>query len=61
MDRHWPVLAQFSSIGSLGPDEKKWLCAEWLESLAAVRRKPSIPKANLPDLKLVSFFIAVYF
>ncbi|XP_065052558.1 tyrosyl-DNA phosphodiesterase 1-like isoform X2 [Rhopilema esculentum] len=53
VDRRWPVLGQFSSIGSLGPDEKKWLCAEWLESLAAVRRKPSILKANLPDLKLI--------
>ncbi|EDO46775.1 predicted protein, partial [Nematostella vectensis] len=32
---NWPVIGQFSSIGSLGPDKNKWLCGEWLQSLAA--------------------------
>ncbi|XP_008842026.1 tyrosyl-DNA phosphodiesterase 1 isoform X1 [Nannospalax galili] len=29
----WPVVGQFSSIGSLGPDDSKWLCTEFKESL----------------------------
>ncbi|XP_040831107.1 tyrosyl-DNA phosphodiesterase 1 [Ochotona curzoniae] len=29
----WPVVGQFSSIGSLGADESKWLCSEFKESL----------------------------
>ncbi|XP_022107497.1 tyrosyl-DNA phosphodiesterase 1-like isoform X2 [Acanthaster planci] len=32
--RGWPVIGQFSSVGSLGPDKDKWLCAEWLQSLS---------------------------
>lgn len=31
----WPVIGQFSSIGSLGADESKWLCNEWLSSLSS--------------------------
>ncbi|XP_038045909.1 tyrosyl-DNA phosphodiesterase 1-like [Patiria miniata] len=30
----WPVIGQFSSVGSLGPDKDKWLCGEWLQSLS---------------------------
>lgn len=30
----WPVIGQFSSIGSLGNDKDRWLCSEWLQSLA---------------------------
>lgn len=33
--RHWPVLAQFSSIGSMGPRAESWLTGEFLHSLAA--------------------------
>ncbi|XP_023575469.1 tyrosyl-DNA phosphodiesterase 1 isoform X2 [Octodon degus] len=29
----WPLVGQFSSIGSLGADESKWLCSEFKESL----------------------------
>ncbi|XP_072478922.1 tyrosyl-DNA phosphodiesterase 1 isoform X3 [Notamacropus eugenii] len=29
----WPIIGQFSSIGSLGADESKWLCAEFKDSL----------------------------
>uniref|UniRef100_A0A5F9D5P1 Tyrosyl-DNA phosphodiesterase 1 n=1 Tax=Oryctolagus cuniculus TaxID=9986 RepID=A0A5F9D5P1_RABIT len=29
----WPIVGQFSSIGSLGADESKWLCSEFKESL----------------------------
>ncbi|XP_025935216.1 tyrosyl-DNA phosphodiesterase 1 isoform X6 [Apteryx rowi] len=31
----WPVVGQFSSIGSMGVDESKWLCSEFQESLVA--------------------------
>ncbi|NXC40322.1 TYDP1 phosphodiesterase, partial [Penelope pileata] len=31
----WPVVGQFSSIGSMGADGSKWLCSEFLESLVA--------------------------
>ncbi|XP_022801338.1 tyrosyl-DNA phosphodiesterase 1-like [Stylophora pistillata] len=30
----WPVIGQFSSIGSLGNDKDRWLCSEWLQSLS---------------------------
>eukprot|EP00112_Aurelia_sp_Birch-Aquarium-sp1_P011572 Seg2431.4 transcript_id=Seg2431.4/GoldUCD/mRNA.D3Y31 product="Tyrosyl-DNA phosphodiesterase 1" protein_id=Seg2431.4/GoldUCD/D3Y31 len=49
----WPVVAQFSSIGSLGADEHKWLYAEWLQSLSAGRRKITSPVPKKPKLKLV--------
>ncbi|NXE48092.1 TYDP1 phosphodiesterase, partial [Casuarius casuarius] len=31
----WPVIGQFSSIGSMGADGSKWLCSEFQESLVA--------------------------
>ncbi|XP_075007403.1 tyrosyl-DNA phosphodiesterase 1 isoform X1 [Calonectris borealis] len=31
----WPVVGQFSSIGSMGADGSKWLCSEFQESLVA--------------------------
>lgn len=34
----WPVIAQFSSIGSLGESENNWLCSELLNSLAASKK-----------------------
>eukprot|EP00057_Strongylocentrotus_purpuratus_P013588 XP_011668062.1 PREDICTED: tyrosyl-DNA phosphodiesterase 1 [Strongylocentrotus purpuratus] len=33
----WPVIGQFSSIGSLGGDKTKWLCAEFLQSMSTVK------------------------
>lgn len=47
----WPVIGQFSSIGSLGSDVDQWLCGEWLQSLATV--KGSTPQVLCPGLKLV--------
>ena len=35
VDSNWPVIGQFSSIGSLGTSPDKWLCGEWLTSLSA--------------------------
>lgn len=47
---NWPVIGQFSSIGSLGAEDK-WLCSEWLTSLATVKGSNLISK-NIP-LKLI--------
>ncbi|XP_035184482.1 tyrosyl-DNA phosphodiesterase 1 isoform X2 [Oxyura jamaicensis] len=45
----WPVVGQFSSIGSMGADESKWLCSEFQESLVAVgSRATSLLKCDVP-------------
>ncbi|XP_037359616.1 tyrosyl-DNA phosphodiesterase 1 isoform X2 [Talpa occidentalis] len=35
----WPVVGQFSSIGSMGADESKWLCSEFQESLVTMGKE----------------------
>ncbi|XP_044292119.1 tyrosyl-DNA phosphodiesterase 1 [Varanus komodoensis] len=32
----WPIIGQFSSIGSMGADQSKWLCSEFRDSLACL-------------------------
>ena len=44
----WPVIGQFSSIGSLGNDKTSWLCGEWYTSLGTTKGPgasglPSVP------------------
>uniref|UniRef100_A0A8C4VQS6 Tyrosyl-DNA phosphodiesterase 1 n=1 Tax=Gopherus evgoodei TaxID=1825980 RepID=A0A8C4VQS6_9SAUR len=45
----WPVIGQFSSIGSMGADQSKWLCSEFRESLVMLGSsvktlaKPDVP------------------
>ena len=39
IDHSWPIVGQFSSIGSLGLSDDKWLCSEWLTSLSASNQK----------------------
>nr|CDS19050.1 tyrosyl DNA phosphodiesterase 1 [Echinococcus granulosus] len=34
VDRSWPIVGQFSSIGSLGAQPTQWLTTEWSSSLA---------------------------
>ncbi|XP_064482492.1 tyrosyl-DNA phosphodiesterase 1-like [Ornithodoros turicata] len=48
---HWPVIGQFSSIGSLGTDPGAWLKAEFLCSLSALGGSTPAPR-SVP-LKLV--------
>ncbi|XP_056022716.1 tyrosyl-DNA phosphodiesterase 1-like isoform X3 [Ostrea edulis] len=48
----WPVIGQFSSIGSLGASKENWLSVEFLQSLATVKGTSSIPLASVP-LKLI--------
>ena len=33
----WPVIGQFSSIGSMGANKEGWLSGEWLQSLSATK------------------------
>lgn len=53
-DECWPIVGQFSSIGSLGPDESKWLCSEFKESLLALREDGRTPGESAVPLHLVS-------
>ena len=53
--KDWPVVGQFSSIGSLGPSSSNWLTSEWLSSLATCRGKTLLEsKGRPPQLQLVS-------
>lgn len=51
MSNHWPLVAQFSSIGSLGSNAEAWLTGEFLCSLATV--KNSGPAVQSVPLKLI--------
>uniref|UniRef100_A0A8C6JYJ1 Uncharacterized protein n=1 Tax=Melopsittacus undulatus TaxID=13146 RepID=A0A8C6JYJ1_MELUD len=44
----WPVVGQFSSIGSMGADGSKWLCSEFQESLVAAGRSVLGLKCDVP-------------
>ena len=48
----WPVIGQFSSIGSLGPTSSHWLTSEWLTSLSTTR-SAGITAAKTAKLNLV--------
>uniref|UniRef100_F7FWW5 Tyrosyl-DNA phosphodiesterase 1 n=1 Tax=Callithrix jacchus TaxID=9483 RepID=F7FWW5_CALJA len=48
-EESWPVVGQFSSIGSLGADESKWLCSEFKESMLALGKESKTPgKSSVP-------------
>ncbi|NXD14536.1 TYDP1 phosphodiesterase, partial [Nothocercus nigrocapillus] len=44
----WPVVGQFSSIGSMGADESKWLCSEFQDSLVAAGTSGTSLKCAVP-------------
>ncbi|KAJ7404715.1 tyrosyl-DNA phosphodiesterase 1 isoform X3 [Willisornis vidua] len=45
----WPLVGQFSSIGSMGADGSKWLCSEFQESLVAAGRSvTTFHKSDVP-------------
>ncbi|NXX49337.1 TYDP1 phosphodiesterase, partial [Tricholaema leucomelas] len=45
----WPVVGQFSSIGSMGADGSKWLCSEFQESLVTAGSSVATPlKCDVP-------------
>ncbi|KAL3873296.1 hypothetical protein ACJMK2_036432 [Sinanodonta woodiana] len=49
--KNWPVIGQFSSIGSMGANKEAWLCGEWLQSLSAATGGTTL--SSVPLLKLV--------
>ncbi|XP_072349963.1 tyrosyl-DNA phosphodiesterase 1 isoform X3 [Scyliorhinus torazame] len=49
----WPLIGQFSSIGSLGADETKWLCSEFKESLATLGKSQRSLSSHQVPLHLV--------
>lgn len=51
VSNHWPLVAQFSSIGSLGASAESWLLGEFLSSLSTT--KGSMVTAQSVPLKLV--------
>jgi hypothetical protein len=56
----WPIIGQFSSIGSLGASKENWLSVEFLQSLATVKGTSSVPLASVP-LKLVCSLVYISF
>ncbi|XP_002736713.2 tyrosyl-DNA phosphodiesterase 1-like [Saccoglossus kowalevskii] len=50
--KDWPVIGQFSSVGSLGSGPENWLSSEWLESLSTVQAN-GIVKLSKPKLNLI--------
>lgn len=51
VSNHWPLVAQFSSIGSLGSNAENWLLGEFLSSLSTT--KGAVVTARSVPLKLV--------
>ncbi|XP_071486874.1 tyrosyl-DNA phosphodiesterase 1-like [Diadema antillarum] len=51
----WPVIGQFSSIGSLGPEKSKWLCAEWFQSMSSAKGQVGshVLDVNTKHMKLI--------
>ncbi|XP_045679872.1 tyrosyl-DNA phosphodiesterase 1 [Phyllostomus hastatus] len=49
----WPIVGQFSSIGSLGADASKWLCSEFKETLATLGRDTRAPGKGVAPLHLI--------
>ncbi|XP_012868807.1 PREDICTED: tyrosyl-DNA phosphodiesterase 1 [Dipodomys ordii] len=50
---YWPIVGQFSSIGSLGADESKWLCSEFKESLVTLGEQSKMPGKTVTPLHLI--------
>lgn len=50
--KSWPVIGQYSSIGSLGATKEAWLCTEFLQSLATVEGSSVVPLASI-NLQLI--------
>ncbi|KAL5008312.1 hypothetical protein ScPMuIL_013893 [Solemya velum] len=50
--KSWPVIGQFSSIGSLGPTKDSW-CRDWLQSLSAAKGSAN---KMVPGTKLILIF-----
>ncbi|XP_059162310.1 tyrosyl-DNA phosphodiesterase 1-like isoform X2 [Physella acuta] len=51
--QNWPLIGQFSSIGSLGANKEAWLLNEWGQSISTCRKQESL---SLPASKLNLIF-----
>ncbi|XP_076979418.1 tyrosyl-DNA phosphodiesterase 1 isoform X2 [Tamandua tetradactyla] len=49
----WPIVGQFSSIGSMGADDSKWLCSEFKESLMTLGKEGSTLGKTAVPLHLI--------
>ncbi|XP_060612854.2 tyrosyl-DNA phosphodiesterase 1 [Anolis sagrei] len=49
----WPVIGQFSSIGSLGDDQSKWLCSEFRDSFTSLGNGRKAPTNHDIPIHLV--------
>ncbi|KAM9202188.1 tyrosyl-DNA phosphodiesterase 1 isoform 1-T1 [Dugong dugon] len=49
----WPIVGQFSSIGSMGADESKWLCSEFKESLLMLGKEGKTLGKSAAPLHLI--------
>uniref|UniRef100_A0A8C4MZR4 Tyrosyl-DNA phosphodiesterase 1 n=1 Tax=Equus asinus TaxID=9793 RepID=A0A8C4MZR4_EQUAS len=49
----WPIVGQFSSIGSMGADESKWLCSEFKESLVTLGKESKTPGKSVSPFHLI--------
>ncbi len=52
--KNWPVIGQFSSVGSLGNKADAWLTAEFLSSLSTVQTASPLFTGRNAKLQLVS-------
>ncbi|GFO34675.1 tyrosyl-DNA phosphodiesterase 1-like [Plakobranchus ocellatus] len=50
--QNWPLLGQFSSIGSLGPNKEAWLTTEWAQSLNTCKGALMMQGVKTPQPKL---------
>lgn len=49
----WPIIAQCSSLGSLGTSDKEWLKSEFIKSLSAANYDPTKIDTNEIPFSLV--------
>ncbi|RUS73000.1 hypothetical protein EGW08_019248 [Elysia chlorotica] len=54
--QNWPLVGQFSSIGSLGPDKNAWLTTEWATSLNSCKGSSMLQGLGTAQPKLDLIF-----
>lgn len=52
-EERWPVIGQFSSIGSMGLDKTKWLAAEFQHTLSTLGRAEKSLPTSQPQMHLI--------
>ena len=62
--KSWPVIGQFSSIGSMGPRKENWVCGEFLESMATTKSsglQSNTVRLQLVRTKVKDFMLLLFF